>query len=82
MKNMEDRMKEIELSLRNVKILLKEKVAQLKDQVCSGLIYKIHAVFQRAAKSQTFSKLETFLRFLQDLMEKKCGAWLVVREFS
>lgn len=33
MKNMEERMREIELSLHNVKLLLKEKVAQLKDQV-------------------------------------------------
>ncbi|GLD47747.1 ninein, partial [Lates japonicus] len=32
MKNMEERMREIELSLHNVKLLLKEKVAQLKDQ--------------------------------------------------
>ena len=33
MKNMEERMREIELSLHNVKLLLKEKVSQLKDQV-------------------------------------------------
>uniref|UniRef100_A0A4W6FNW1 Ninein (GSK3B interacting protein) n=1 Tax=Lates calcarifer TaxID=8187 RepID=A0A4W6FNW1_LATCA len=33
MKNMEERMREIELSLHNVKLLLKEKVAQLKDQL-------------------------------------------------
>nr|XP_054597765.1 ninein isoform X1 [Nothobranchius furzeri] len=33
MKNMEERMKEIELSLFNVKLLLKEKVAQLNDQL-------------------------------------------------
>lgn len=36
MKNMEERMREIELSLHNVKLLLKEKVAQLKDQVSSS----------------------------------------------
>lgn len=35
MRAMEERMKEIELSLHNVKLLLKEKVAQLKDQVGS-----------------------------------------------
>ncbi|XP_036006809.1 ninein isoform X8 [Fundulus heteroclitus] len=33
MKNMEGRMREIELSLHNVKLLLKEKVTQLKDQL-------------------------------------------------
>ncbi|XP_056151926.1 ninein isoform X2 [Lampris incognitus] len=33
MKNMEGRMREIEQSLHNVKMLLKEKVAQLKDQL-------------------------------------------------
>ncbi|RVE57604.1 hypothetical protein OJAV_G00217900 [Oryzias javanicus] len=33
MRAMEERMKEIELSLHNVKLLLKEKVAQLKDQL-------------------------------------------------
>ncbi|XP_051814954.1 ninein isoform X1 [Acanthochromis polyacanthus] len=33
MKIMEERMREIELSLHNVKLLLKEKVAQLKDQL-------------------------------------------------
>ncbi|XP_076604864.1 uncharacterized protein nin isoform X8 [Chaetodon auriga] len=33
MKNMEERMREVELSLYNVKLLLKEKVAQLKDQL-------------------------------------------------
>lgn len=33
MKNMEERMREIELSLHNVKLLLREKVAQLKEQV-------------------------------------------------
>uniref|UniRef100_A0A3P8YVQ2 EF-hand domain-containing protein n=1 Tax=Esox lucius TaxID=8010 RepID=A0A3P8YVQ2_ESOLU len=33
MMKMEERMKEIELSLRNVKLLLKEKVSQLKDQL-------------------------------------------------
>ncbi|KAM9707611.1 uncharacterized protein nin isoform 6-T6 [Menidia menidia] len=33
MRNMEGRMREIELSLHNVKLLLKEKVAQLKDQL-------------------------------------------------
>ncbi|KAK5618939.1 hypothetical protein CRENBAI_007696 [Crenichthys baileyi] len=33
MKNMEVRMREIELSLHNVKLLLKEKVTQLKDQL-------------------------------------------------
>lgn len=38
MKIMEERMREIELSLRNVKLLLKEKVAQLKEQVSSELI--------------------------------------------
>lgn len=31
--NMEERMKEVELSLHNVKLLLREKVAQLKEQV-------------------------------------------------
>lgn len=35
MKNMEGRMREIEQSLHNVKLLLKEKVSQLKDQVSS-----------------------------------------------
>lgn len=30
---MEERMREIELSLHNVKLLLKEKVVQLKEQV-------------------------------------------------
>lgn len=33
MKMMEERMREIELSLHNVKLLLKEKVVQLKEQV-------------------------------------------------
>ncbi|XP_047193512.1 ninein isoform X2 [Scophthalmus maximus] len=33
MKNMEGRMREIEQSLHNVKLLLKEKVSQLKDQL-------------------------------------------------
>ncbi|XP_035850754.1 ninein isoform X2 [Sander lucioperca] len=33
MKNMAERMREIELSLHNVKLLLKEKVVQLKDQL-------------------------------------------------
>uniref|UniRef100_A0A672I0D9 Ninein (GSK3B interacting protein) n=1 Tax=Salarias fasciatus TaxID=181472 RepID=A0A672I0D9_SALFA len=33
MKMMEERMKEIELSLHNVKLLLREKAAQLKDQL-------------------------------------------------
>lgn len=33
MKNMEERMREVELSLHNVKLLLREKVAQLKEQV-------------------------------------------------
>nr|XP_057912967.1 ninein isoform X5 [Doryrhamphus excisus] len=33
MERMEERMKEIEVSLRNVKLLLREKVAQLKEQV-------------------------------------------------
>lgn len=32
---MEERMKEVELSLRNVKLLLREKEAQLKEQVTS-----------------------------------------------
>ncbi len=39
MRNMEERMREIELSLHNVKLLLKEKVAQLKDQVSSQSSY-------------------------------------------
>lgn len=39
MKRMEERMKEIELSLHNVKLLLKEKVAQLKDQVSSVSVH-------------------------------------------
>lgn len=30
---MEERMREVELSLRNVKLLLREKDAQLKEQV-------------------------------------------------
>lgn len=61
MKNMEERMREIELSLRNVKLLLREKVAQLKDQVslkCSRsseifnvVLYKIN-YFRRNIKSQ------------------------------
>ncbi|KAG7229144.1 hypothetical protein INR49_013087 [Caranx melampygus] len=33
MENMEERMKEIELSLHNIKLLLREKVAQLNDQI-------------------------------------------------
>uniref|UniRef100_A0A671WEE2 Ninein n=1 Tax=Sparus aurata TaxID=8175 RepID=A0A671WEE2_SPAAU len=33
MKNMEERMREVELSLHNVKLLLREKVAQLKEQL-------------------------------------------------
>ncbi|XP_027130775.1 ninein isoform X1 [Larimichthys crocea] len=33
MKHMEERMREIELSLHNIKLLLREKVAQLKDQL-------------------------------------------------
>uniref|UniRef100_A0A4W5KCQ1 Uncharacterized protein n=1 Tax=Hucho hucho TaxID=62062 RepID=A0A4W5KCQ1_9TELE len=33
MMKMEERMREIELSLHNVKLLLKEKVCQLKDQL-------------------------------------------------
>lgn len=33
MKIVEERMREIELSLHNVKLLLKEKVTQLKEQV-------------------------------------------------
>lgn len=35
MKLMEERMREIELSLHNVKLLLREKVVQLKEQVSS-----------------------------------------------
>lgn len=37
MRNMEEHMREIELSLHNVKLLLKEKVAQLKEQVSKRL---------------------------------------------
>ncbi|XP_056249982.1 ninein isoform X2 [Seriola aureovittata] len=33
MQNMEERMKEIELSLHNIKLLLREKVAQLNEQI-------------------------------------------------
>uniref|UniRef100_A0A3P9LQY9 EF-hand domain-containing protein n=1 Tax=Oryzias latipes TaxID=8090 RepID=A0A3P9LQY9_ORYLA len=40
MRAMEERMKEIELSLHNVKLLLKEKVAQLKDQVGSCHVFQ------------------------------------------
>lgn len=45
-------MREIELSLRNVKMLLKEKVVQLKDQVSSKSSINHHGcclnVFKRA----------------------------------
>lgn len=44
MKNMEERMREVELSLHNVKLLLREKVAQLKEQVSSKNSYSLEKI--------------------------------------
>lgn len=41
LKNMEERMKEVELSLHNVKLLLREKVAQLNEQVSFVQVTKL-----------------------------------------
>ncbi|TNN53743.1 hypothetical protein EYF80_036072 [Liparis tanakae] len=46
MRIMEERMREIELSLRNVKMLLKEKVAQLNDQAFDPSSLPLAVVFR------------------------------------
>ncbi|CAL8274358.1 unnamed protein product [Merluccius merluccius] len=87
MKKMEERMREIELTLHNVKLLLRDKVAQLNDQKngrADVLIQDLYVenghlltALQRTEQQQQLAEKKNFL-----LEEKISSLSKIMRELS